>query len=109
MADDVEQLPELVAAGALDLLMAGGTRIERRAAGTGEGHVLVRSAPRSVLRIFGRHAVVARVALGASPGISAVRSRAGGMGRVPQSGATAGLAHARLPRAPCNNRGVLGP
>ncbi|MEW1834159.1 LacI family DNA-binding transcriptional regulator [Microbacterium sp. NPDC079995] len=44
----VEQLPELVAAGTLDLLMGGGSRIERRAAGESEGHVLVQ--PRLVLR-----------------------------------------------------------
>ncbi|MFI8631510.1 LacI family DNA-binding transcriptional regulator [Microbacterium sp. NPDC077663] len=44
----VEQLPELVAAGTLDLLMAGGSRIERRAAGEGDGHVLVQ--PRLVVR-----------------------------------------------------------
>lgn len=44
----VEQLPELVAAGTLDLLMAGGTRIERRAAGSGDAHVLVQ--PRLVIR-----------------------------------------------------------
>ncbi|MGA6126583.1 MULTISPECIES: substrate-binding domain-containing protein [unclassified Microbacterium] len=44
----VEQLPELVAAGTLDLLMGSGGRIERRAAGDGEGHVLVQ--PRLVVR-----------------------------------------------------------
>jgi DNA-binding LacI/PurR family transcriptional regulator len=44
----VEQLPELVAAGTLDLLMAGGSRIERRPLTPGEAHVLVQ--PRLVVR-----------------------------------------------------------
>ncbi|MFS0866911.1 LacI family DNA-binding transcriptional regulator [Microbacterium sp. 179-B 1A2 NHS] len=44
----VEQLPELVAAGTLDLLMAGGPRIERRTPTPGEAHVLVE--PRLVVR-----------------------------------------------------------
>jgi DNA-binding LacI/PurR family transcriptional regulator len=44
----VEQLPELVAAGTLDLLMGDGTRIERRALAPGQAHVLVQ--PRLVVR-----------------------------------------------------------
>lgn len=44
----VEQLPELVAAGTLDLLMAGGSRIERRPPAAGDAHVLVQ--PRLVVR-----------------------------------------------------------
>lgn len=44
----IEQLPESVAAGTLDLLMAGGSRIERRAVSAGDAHVLVQ--PRLVVR-----------------------------------------------------------
>lgn len=44
----IEQLPELVAAGTLDLLLAGNTHIERRATLPGRAHVLVQ--PRLVTR-----------------------------------------------------------
>ena len=44
----IEQLPESVAAGTLDLLMAGGSRVERRAVSAGDAHVLVQ--PRLVVR-----------------------------------------------------------